>query len=213
MMDKKAFLDFARGYVTSHPEELIRAAKNVALARFGLPLELVRFLLSQLSGRKAPRNVVIEAVPPGIRFAATVNLMKTDLRAGATLFIDRVRVSSTELRFEVRLTDVLLEVLGDGDSPIAALIKSGALDLSKPGNLVAFMPKSIPSLVEAKDDRIVVDLMKDPKLARKASRIVGLLTPVLSIKSIETESDHLDVYLDWFPDGVGAALAAVRQQI
>jgi hypothetical protein len=213
MMDRKAFLDFARSYVTSHPEELIRVAKNVALARVGLPLEIVRFLLSQISGRKAPKNVVIEAVPPGIRFAATVNVMKTDLRAGATLFIDRVRISRHEMRFEIRLTDVLLEVLGDSDSPIAALIKSGSLDLSKPGNLVSFMPKSLPSLVEAKDDRIVIDLLRDPKLARKASRLAGWLTPVLSVKSIETESDHLDVYLDWFPQGVGAAIAAVREQL
>jgi hypothetical protein len=213
MMDRKAFLDFARSYVTSHPEELIRVAKNVALARVGLPLEIVRFLLSQISGRKAPKNVVIEAVPPGIRFAATVNVMKTDLRAGATLFIDRVRISRHEMRFEIRLTDVLLEVLGDSDSPIAALIKSGSLDLSKPGNLVSFMPKSLPSLVEAKDDRIVIDLLRDPKLARKASRLAGWLTPVLSVKSIETESDHLDVYLDWFPQGVGAVIAAVREQL
>jgi hypothetical protein len=213
MLDRKAFLTFARNYVTRHPEELVRAAKNVALARVGLPLELVRFLVSQLSGRKAPRNVVVEAVPPGIRFAATVNVMRTDLRAGATLFVDRVRISPTEMRFEVRLTDVLLEVLSDGDSPLAALIKSGALDLSKPGNLVSFMPKSLPSLVEAKDDRIVFDLLRDPKLAKKASRIVAMLTPVLSIKSIETESDHLDVYLDWFPDGIGTALAVIREQL
>jgi hypothetical protein len=213
MIDPKSLLGFARTYLTSHPQEFVRAAQNVALARVGMPLELVRFLVAQLNGRKAPKNFVVEAVPPGVRFGATLNVMKTELRVGATLFIDRVRLSPAEVRFEVRVTDVLLEPLGDSDSPLAALIKSGSLDLSKPGNLVSFMPKTIPSLVEAKDDRIVFDLMRDPKLARRASRIVGLVTPILSIKSIETDSDHLDVYLDWFPEGVGGALSAVRRRL
>lgn len=213
MIDRRALAQFARSYLTEHPEELVRMAKNVALLRFGVPLEVFRFLTSQLRGKKAPRDVLIEAAPPGIRMGATLNAMKTELRAELTLIVERVALSSTELRFELRIRDVVLAVLDDAESPVAALIKSGALDLSKPGNLVAYMPKRPPMLIEAKDDRVVVDLMRDPKISRRAGKLAAFVTPLVSVKSIETELSHLDVYLECFPDGFTNAVATLRDYL
>ena len=59
------------------------------------------------------------------------------------------------MRIGMRLSDVKLALLGESDAPVATLIKSGALDLSKPGNLVKFLPKRPPAIVEAEGDRIV----------------------------------------------------------
>lgn len=211
MIDKSALVRYARSYLAEHPEELLRAAQNVALLRLGVPVSLFEFLAGQLKGRKAPKDVVVDAVPPGIRFGATVNAMGTQLRAQASIFIEAVRLNPAEARFEIRLKDLDLRVLDESESPVAALIRSGALDLSKPGNLVAYMPKRPPSLVEAAEDRIVIDLMKDPKLAKRLARVASLVTPVVSIRSIETDARHLDLYFRCFPDGLTNALSSLRQ--
>jgi hypothetical protein len=158
--------------------------------------------------------VLLEAVPPGLRVGATIDLMGTPVRASATLFIERVSITPEELRFELRLAGVSLKVEGDApESPIAALLRSGALDLSKPGNLAAYMPKRPAFLVEAKDDRVVLDLMRHPKIAKnpRAIRTVALLAPLLTIAAIESDSEHLDVTLRAFPEGLRQAVGGVRR--
>lgn len=214
MPDKKAIIEAAGAYLKQHPAELLRAVRNAVALRVGLPLDALRWFASQPGGRKAPKDVQIEAVPPGVRIGATVDAMGTPLRASATIYVDRVRLSDEELRFEVRLADVVLKVLDDdAQTPIAALLKSGALDLSKPGNLAAYMPKRPPVLVEAADDRIVIDLMKHPKLAKRAAvgKVLGLVTPLVGVRAVQTDWEHLDVLLRAFPDGLGQAVAAMRR--
>lgn len=213
MADKLAVLGAAGGYLKKHPEEVLRAVKNALVLRFGVPIDALRWAAGQVSGPKAPKDVEIEAVPPGIRFAATVKEMGATVRASAVVFIDRVSLNDEELRFEIRLDDVSATVLEDnGASPVATLLKSGALDLSKPGNLAAYMPKRPPMLVEAEDDRIVLDIMKHPKLSKggKIQAAVAAVTALTSIRAIETDWDHLDVSFSAFPRGVGDFLAAAR---
>jgi hypothetical protein len=170
-------------------------------------------LAGQFNGKKAPRDVRIEAVPPGIRLGASLELMKTSVRAEATVFVTEVSFSAEHLRVELRLSDVSLKCLDeDADTPVAALLKSGALDLSRPGDLAAYMPKRPEFLVEAKGDRVVLDLLRHKKLSQqRAKRLVALLTPLLVIDSIKTQDDHLDVALRAFPRGVSEALSAVRR--
>jgi hypothetical protein len=216
MPDKKAIIEAAGAYLKQHPAELLRAVRNAVALRVGLPLDALRWLASQPASRKAPKDVQIEAVPPGIRIAATVDAMGTALRASATIYVDRVRLSDEELRFEVRLADVALKVLDDkAESPIAALLKSGALDLSKPGNLAAYMPKRPPVLVEAADDRIVIDLMRHPKLAKQrvVGKVLGLVTPLVGVRAVQTDWEHLDVLFRAFPEGLVEALAGVRRAL
>jgi hypothetical protein len=213
MPDKKAMVEAAGGYLKRHPEELLRAMKNAAGLRFGVPIDALRWLAGQVKGRKAPKDVAVEAVPPGIRASAIIDLAGTSVRAAATVFIERVHLGSSELRFELRLKDVKLELTDpNAETPVAALLKSGALDLSKPGNLAAFMPKRPAMLVDAHDDVIVLDVMKHPKLAdnAKAQRLIDAVTAFVTVKGIETDREHLDVLLSAFPRGVAGAVAAVR---
>jgi hypothetical protein len=216
MPDKKAMLEAASVYLREHPEEIVRAARNLALLRLGVPLDALRWLAGQARGKRAPKDVEIDAVPPGLRLGATLELMNTPLRASAVVYIERVKLTHEELRIELRLAQVALKVLDDkADSPVAALIKSGALDLSKPGNLAAFMPKRPAVLVDAADDRIVIDLMKHPKLAAngKMGRALKLLESVLAVRGVETQDDHLDVSLKAFPEGFSEAVTAVRSAL
>lgn len=213
MPDKKAMIGAAGAYLRENPGEIVRAFKNAVAMRVGLPIDALRWLAAQAKGKRAPKNVKLEAVPPGIRASAEVDLAGTAVRASATVFVEGVTVTSEEARFELRLSNVKLELLDPAsETPVATLLKSGALDLSKPGNLAAFMPKRPAMLVDAADDRIVLDLMKHPKLAAngKVGRILGLVTPLVTVRGIATDPEHLDVQLQTFPEGFQEAIAAVR---
>jgi hypothetical protein len=212
MFKPRAMIRAAVGYVRKNPDEVVRAAVNATGLRFGIPLATLRWFAGQLQGAKAPKDVEISSAPPAIRFSAVVDAMGTAVRASAAVKIDEVTITEDSVRIGVRLRDVKLALVGDSDSPVATLIKSGALDLSKPGNLVKFVPKKPPAIVEAEGDRVVIDLMKVPKLANdpKVRKLLGLISPVLGIRAIETDRDHLYVKLRAMPAGLPEALGKLR---
>lgn len=216
MQELKAVLEAGSKYLRDHPEELLRALRNLLALRFGVPLDALRFFAGRASGKKAPKDVVLEAVPPGLRVAATVDLMGTPVRAKATVYIEHVSITPEELRFEIRLADVSLKVSDDApEGPVAALLRSGALDLSKPGNLAAYMPKRPALLVDARDDRVVIDLMRHPKIAKnqRAIRALSFVAPLLTVAGIESDPEHLDVTLRAFPDGLREAVGGLRRRV
>lgn len=210
------FLEAAASYVRRHPEELLRVARNAIGLRFGVPIVALRFLAASLGGKKAPSDVEIAAVPPGVRVSATLDLMGTTVRASAIVIVEKLKLDAETLRIELRLREVALKALDDRqETPIAALLKSGALDLSRPGNLAAYMPKRPPMLVEARDDRIVLDLMKHPKLGRDArlKRTLHALAPLVTVSAIESDPDHLDVALRALPEGIGEVVAGFKRAL
>jgi hypothetical protein len=208
----RAMIKAAVGYVRRNPEEVVRAAVNATGLRFGVPLATLRWFAAQLTGAKAPKDVEISSAPPALRLSGVVDAMGTAVRASAAIKIDEVTITEESIRIGVRLRDVKLALVGDSDTPVATLIKSGALDLSKPGNLVKFVPKKPPAIVEAEGDRVVLDLMKVPKLANdpRVRRILGAISPVLGIRSIETDRDHLYVRLRATPAGLPEAIRKLR---
>jgi hypothetical protein len=215
-LDPKALARLAADYLKQHPEEILRVVRGALGLRFGVPMDAVRYFARELGGGpKAPKDVVIEAAPPGIRFAATVDAMATPLRAVAVLYVEELDISTTQLRIGVRIEGLTISVLGDATSPIAGLIKSGALDLSKPGNLVAYMPKRPAFLVDAKDDRIIVDLMKVPTVAKNPTlkQALSVVTPVLGVRALKTKDDHLDLHFKADLSGVPQAIAAARSHV
>lgn len=209
----KILLRHAADYLKEHPEELLRVLRGLFGLRVGVPMDALRYLAREFGGgAKAPKDVVIESVPPGIKASLTVDAMGTPLRASLVVYVEELSLTEQELRVGIRIDQLALKVLGDSASPIAGLLKSGALDLSKPGNLVAFMPKRPPFLVDAKDDRITLDLLRIPKIAEnpKVRRMLGILTPVVGVKAIRTRDDHLDVHLGATLSRLPEAIAAAR---
>jgi hypothetical protein len=197
-MKPRDLLSAAIDYVKKNPDEIVKAAVNAAGLRFGVPIAALRYLSSQAKlGKKAPKDIEIGSAPPALRLSASVDAMGTALRASAAIRVDEVDLAPDQVRVGLRLADVKLALLGDSDSPVATLVKSGALDLSKPGNLVKFIPKRPPAIVEADGDRIVLDLMKVPQIAEnpRLRRLLQVITPVLNIRAIETDRDHLYVAL------------------
>jgi len=212
--DKKALLLAARTYLRDHPEEILRALKGLLGLRMGVPLDALRYLARELSGgKKAPQDVVLDPAPPGLRAQMTVDAMGTPLRVSVVVTVDELQVGPEKIEIVVRVSELVLKVLDDAaTSPVAALIKSGALDLSKPGNLVGFMPKRPAMLVDARDDRVTLDLMKMPKIAANplVRKLLAVVTPVLAVRSVRTRDDHLDVHLRASLGGVGDAISAAR---
>jgi hypothetical protein len=209
----KVLVKAAADYLRRHPEEVVRLLKSALGLRLGIPLDALRYLADKLGqGPKAPKDVVIEAREPGLGLALTVKAMGSTLRVALNLYIEELEIAQDHLRITARISNMDLQVLDGVDTPVAGLIRSGALDLSKPGNLVAFMPKRPEALVEAKDDRIVIDLLKVPRLASDArlKRALGVLTPVLTVATIKTRDDHLDVQLRATPSRIGESVTAVR---
>jgi hypothetical protein len=210
----KQALEAAGNYLRKNPQELSRAAWNLLGLRIGVPIDGIRWLLEQIARGGKVQDPVITEVPPGIRITATIDLMKTPVRASAVVYIDRMVITPAQIRIETRLEEIWMEVQGDVQSPIAALIRSGALDLSKPGNLAKYMPLP-PSIVEARDNRIVLDLMKDPKIAANpmVRRVLPLVTPLLTAYALETDDDHLEVVFRPLPEGLRPAASAIRRHL
>jgi len=213
-LDPKQLLRAGARYLREHPGVLGKVVFNAAALKVTVPLDVLRYFAAKLGeGKKsALKNVLVEARSPSLHVGASVNAMGTPIRFGASIKVDDVRIGENELRFELRLANVSLALEGDSDSPIGALIKSGALDLSKPGNLAKFMPNRPPALVEAGEDRIVLDLMKDEKIASnpRVRRILDLVTPVLALRSIKTEDDHLVLAFRAIPGGVPEVVSRFR---
>ena len=213
-IDPKELFKLGARYLREHPDVLRRVAFNAVLLRVTIPLDVFRYFAETFGkdNKKAPKDVVVEAQPPAIKIGASVSAMGTPIRFAAAIRVDEVGLGAQELRFALTLSDVSLKLEGKSDSPVAALIQSGALDLSKPGNLAKFMPNRPPALVEAEDDRIVVDLMRDEKIAKnpKVRRILDLVVPILAIKSVRTEHDALVIALRAIPSGVPAVVGHLR---
>jgi hypothetical protein len=213
MLDARAILSAAVDYVRKNPDEIAKAAVNAAVLRFGVPLAALRWLSSQAKlPKKAPRDIDIGSAPPALRLSLSIDAMGTPVRASAAIRVDEIDLSPHALRIGIRLSDVKLSLLGESETPVATLIKSGALDLSKPGNLVKFLPKRPPSIVEADGDRLVIDLMKVPAIAdnRRLRQALSIVTPVVAVRAIETDRDHLYLALRAIPRGLPRAVAALR---
>jgi hypothetical protein len=213
MLDARDLLHAAIDYVRKNPDELVKAAVNAARLRFGVPIAALRYVSAQANlPRKAPRDIDIGSAPPAVRVSLSVDAMGTPLRASAAIKVEEVDFSPDSMRIGLKLSDVKLAVLGESDAPVATLINSGGLDLSKPGNLVKFLPKRPAAIVEAEGDRIVIDLMK-MRVVAKSSRLrlfLAIVTPVMNVRAVETDRDHIYVALKASPRGLSRSLAALR---
>ena len=209
----RSALRSASRYVLKNPVSVLNVARHALGLKLAVPLDALRWFVEHTPpGKSSPTDVTISAMPPAVHIGATLELMGSRLRVGAAIKVDELRIEPEELRLQLRLSSVEMTVLDKSETPISGLIKSGALDLSKPGNLANFMPKKPPALIDAHDDVLVLDLMRVPKLANnlRLRRMLQRLTPVMNVAALKTEGDFLIVALRATPAGFPRALAAAR---
>lgn len=200
-------------YLRRHPEEVLRAAKNAAGLKVGIPVSALLWIAKELGGSKVPEDLVLEARNPGLFAQASFNLMRTPLRGAATVIVERVRMQSDAILVDLRLEDISLKVTEENvGTPVAALLQSGALDLSRPGDLLSYMPTRPAMFVEARGNVLTLDLMKHPKLsAERARKVVALLVALVGVEEIKTEGAHLDVAFNPLPGGAGEAFEQFKR--
>ncbi len=203
----------ATQYLRQHPDELLRALRCASRLKLGVPLPALRFIAAELGGKRLPPDLVIEARSPGIFVSGSFTLMDTPLFASGILIVERIESSPESVLVDLRIQSLNLEVTDpEAATPVAALLRSGALDLSRPGDLVHYMPKRPPMLLEARGNRLTLDLMKHPRLSQDPARkIVAAIIPLFTISGIEADDEHLDVSFRAFSHGVGEAYTRLRQ--
>jgi hypothetical protein len=209
----RAALRSAGRFVSRNPATLLTMARHAFGMRVAIPLDALRwFIANTPPSKKAPTDITVTARPPAIHLGATLELMGTLVRASGAILVEELRLLPAEMRVTLKLSDVQMNVIGESNTPVAGLLKSGALDLSKPGNLVNFMPKKPAVLIEAKGDRIVLDLMKNPKIRAndKLHKILSTLTPVLNVQALSTDGDYLVVAIKATPMGFAQAVSNAR---
>jgi len=210
----RAALRSAGRFIAKNPVTMFSIARHALGLKIAVPLDALRWFISNTPpGKNAPQDVTVMARPPAINVGASVDLMGTPVRASASLRIEELQLGPEQLRVKLKLSNVDLKLLGESFTPVAGLIKSGALDLSKPGNLAKFMPKRPDVLVEAQDDYLILDLMKNPKIREndRVRQVLETLTPVVNVTSLETDGDMLVIRLRATPLGFPRALNAARQ--
>ena len=77
-----------------------------------------RWLAARGKRRRLPTDVVVEVLPDCA--SAQLELMGSKLRVSSLVFVERVRLSSDELRFELRFSDAEIRLLDESSSPLAA---------------------------------------------------------------------------------------------
>jgi hypothetical protein len=203
-------------FVVSNPLSVLKVARHAASLRLAVPLDAIRWFVENTPpSKKSPTDVSITAQPPAIHLGATIELMGSKLRASAAVAVEELRIDEDEMRLTLRMSRVEMRVLDKSETPIAGLIKSGALDLTKSGNLAAHLPGLSRLLGESTGNRLVIDLMKHPALgkSRVARRVLGLVSSVVTVHGVESDEGHLDVLLRAFPNGMRGAGRAVRDHL
>jgi hypothetical protein len=216
LIDPKDALRSAARYLQQNPDVMKKVVHNVRDYKLTIPLDVLRYVAKKAEGKKnAPKDVTLEAVTPALKVGGRVAVMGTALRFSVTILVDDVSVNKEELRFQVRLSGVKLDVEGDGSSPVVALIKSGMLDLSKPGNIVRYLPNRPPFLLEAEDDRIVMDLMREEKITKnpKVAKVLSILVPVFGLRRVLAEEDALVLELIPRREGVSELYERARDRV
>lgn len=215
MLDPRDALNTAYKYFRGHPEEVARLVKSGFGLRFGVPLAAFRWTLEQVVEDVAGLDPTIEAVPPGLKLAATLERMETTIRVSMVLYVTRIQITSDQARVHLRFEDVNLKVLSEKRTLVSALINSGALDIGQLGSLVRELPKRPPVIAEAGNDRVVIDLMQSPRFNdnRIVKHLAGLMSSLITVHGVQTETEHLDVVFRALPRGGGAAVDAIENHL
>ena len=211
-IDPRRMLGVAGGWLRRNPGEVLRVARNALRWRFGVPLDVLRWLAAEFGGTKV-WDVAVQARGPGLFIQTCVEQMQTPLKIACVVTVEEVHFDATQARVAVRLSELAVTLLDEQcQTAVAALLRSGLLDLTRPANLLRHMPGRPEVLVDAAEDRLVLDLMKAPKLARNLGLRRGLswAATMLRIVSVEAVEDHLDVVIEPLPRGIGPLLGRVR---
>ena len=137
------------------------------------------------------------------------------MRASAVCFVDRVLVDDAHVRIDLRFEDIDIQVLSEKKTQLGALIRTGALDISQVGDLLAELPDIPAFVVDAHGNRLSVDLMLHPTLREnpRLREMVGLVSSLVTVRALDTDARHLGVRFRPLPRGIIEAVEQVGDHV
>jgi hypothetical protein len=193
----------AAGFLTSHPLFFLQSALNVARRELTLPIPLLQWAIDKRPRGKGPERIELTHADPALGLGLTVDLYGTKLQVSAELTIESIEPKPDALNLALRVRNLKLDA--PAGSPAAMMMAS--LDLTKPASLVKMMPMQHGALIEAHDDRFVLDLLQIPALARNPvlRRVLTALS-FLRVSGARADGDLLALHLDVSPLEAPSAL-------
>jgi hypothetical protein len=198
----------ALGFLRSNPWFLLQSARNAARLELSIPLEILRWGIDRRPRGRGPERIEISGVDSSLHVELTVDLYGTKIDVSSNIAVEAIENESDSLRLALRVHDLAIDA--PPDTPAAQMV--AAMDLSQPGNLVAMMPQKHADLIAASGDRIVIDLLKLPALARNRAlrRLLGAVS-FIGIRGVRTENDLLVIGFSVSPTAIPAALMRARE--
>ncbi len=193
----------AVSFLASHPAYLVRSALNAARSEVSIPMALVRWALDQRPAGKGPERIELFPADPALGLALTVDLYGTKIEVKSEITIESIEPGGDALHLSLHVAN--LKVNAPPGSPAAMMVSS--LDLSRPAALLKMMPAKHAMLVDATDDRFVLDLLQIKGLARNPMlrRILAALSFV-RITGVRADGEVLALALDVSPLQAPSAL-------
>src|SRR5215510_4866201 len=112
----RAALRSAGRFMAKNPTTMLSMARHALGMRVAVPLDALRwFIANTPPSKKAPQDVTITPRPPAIGLGATIDLMGTTVRAGASVRVDQIDLSETGnlAKFMPKRPAVLVEAHDD----------------------------------------------------------------------------------------------------
>ena len=202
----------ASRYVVQNPGMIARMLAHALAFRLPIPLHAVEWLANALGNPAGDTPVSVESAAPGLAVRGTVAVMGNTMKASAVVNITEVQLAPDVFRVKLVVED--LDLVADNDSsPLAQLLKSGALDLTKPADLLKFTGKKPAVIADAHVDTFELDLLNVPAVALNESvrQALNAFTPVVTVSEIFSQDDLLLIAFQAMPGGIPHTVAAVRQ--
>ena len=209
MLDARELLNAAVDYIRKNPDELVKAAVNAAGLRFGVPIAARGGYLSTQAKlpKKAPKDIDIGSAPPALRIGLSVDAIG-DARArerGHQNRRDRLLArgpcaSDVETERREARPPRREQMFRWQRSSYRGTLES--VEAGKPGEAA---PSSRGAIVEADGgSRSSINLMKVPAVADNARlrKLLAIVTPVVNVRAVETDRDHIYVALKASPRGL-----------
>ncbi len=197
----------AQRYLRKHPTTVVSLARHAFKRELAIPLDAIRWALAEaLTGKSAPEQVDLISRAPALGVSAAFEVMGNRLTAGASIRVRELRADAERLVIVLQFSQVKAAA-DDAKSNVGKLLASGALNLSKPFDLLKFAPKRPKIIVGGSGDTFELDLLQVPDLARNKifRKALATLAPVVDIEDVRTEGDWLVVQVRPRPSGLPAA--------
>ncbi|MGB0680329.1 MAG: hypothetical protein ACPGUV_11765 [Polyangiales bacterium] len=197
-------------FALQHPKLVWQALRHAASWRLAVPLPWLRALVTAFEQPGGKFSAVeLEARAPGLHLGLNLRAMGMQLRLRATLAVTHLVLQPDQARITLRVADLAAQVLGGKESALSALLRSGALDLSQPGEVLRFMPKRPKAVLRAEGEEIELDLLTIDALRHDLlwQRILKHFAGAFSVAGVDCRDDWLTIQLQPRPQGMGGVFA------